>query len=151
MSMNSPFKTTRRVEFSDTDAAGIMHFSAFFRFMEQAEHDLLRSQGLSVVMNDDITGAGGGKLSWPRVHAHCDYRAPAHYEDVLEIEVTITRLGEKSASYSFRFSNAGVELATGEITSVCCRIGGGQRPQSVEIPGWFREKLLPFISSPGDG
>lgn len=149
--MTTPFRTTRRVEFSDTDAAGIMHFSAFFRFMEQAEHDLLRSQGLSVVMSDDVTHSGGGKLSWPRVHAHCDFRSPAHYEDVLDIEVTLSRLGEKSASYSFRFTLGGRELATGEITSVCCRIVAGQRPQSVEIPDWFRSKLLPFVSSPADG
>ena len=149
--MTIPFRTTRRVEFSDTDAAGIMHFSAFFRFMEQAEHDLLRSLDLSVVMNDDVTQSGGGKLSWPRVHAHCDFRSPAHYEDVLDIDVTITRLGEKSASYSFRFTLGERELATGEITSVCCRIVAGQKPESVEIPAWFRATLLPFVKSPADG
>lgn len=149
--MSTPFRTTRRVEFSDTDAAGIMHFSAFFRFMEQAEHDLLRSQNLSVVMVDDIAQAGGGKLSWPRVHAHCDFRSPAHYEDVLDIEVSIGRLGEKSVAYQFRISGNGRELATGEITSVCCRIVAGQPPQSVEIPAWFRAKLLPFVVSAADG
>lgn len=149
--MTTPFRTTRRVEFSDTDAAGIMHFSAFFRFMEQAEHDLLRAQELSVVMSDDIANASGGKLSWPRVHAHCDFRSPAHYEDVLEIEVSIGRLGEKSAEYQFRFMLDGKELATGEITSVCCRIIAGQPPQSVAIPDWFRAKLLPFVVSAADG
>lgn len=149
--MATPFRTTRRVEFSDTDAAGIMHFSAFFRFMEQAEHDLLRAQDLSVVMSDEVTQSGGGKLSWPRVHAHCDYRAPAHYEDVVDIEVTLTRLGEKSASYSFRFTSGGRELATGEITSVCCRIVAGQPPQSVEIPAWFRKQLLPFVDESPQG
>jgi acyl-CoA thioester hydrolase len=149
--MATTFHTTRRVEFSDTDAAGIMHFAAFFRYMEQAEHDLLRSVGLSVVMNDEITQAGGGKLSWPRVHAHCDYRAPAHYEEVLDIEVWLSRLGEKSASYSFRFAHDGRELATGEITSVCCRFVAGQKPQSVEIPGWFRARLLPYVRSTGEG
>lgn len=149
--MTTPFQTSRRVEFSDTDAAGIMHFSAFFRFMEQAEHDLLRSQDLSVVMVDDVAQTGGGKLSWPRVHAHCDFRSPAHYEEVLDIDVTIGRLGEKSASYQFRFTLNGKELATGEITSVCCRIVAGQPPQSVEIPAWFRAKLLPFVVSAADG
>lgn len=146
--MSIPFKTSRRVEFSDTDAAGIMHFSAFFRFMEQAEHDLLRSLGLSVVMSDDVTDAGGGRLSWPRVHSHCDFRVPAHYEDVVEIDVSITRLGEKSATYSFRFELAGRELATGKITSVCCRIVASKPPQSVAIPEWFRAKLIPFVVSP---
>jgi acyl-CoA thioester hydrolase len=149
--MTTPFCTSRRVEFSDTDAAGIMHFSAFFRFMEQAEHDLLRSLGLSVVMNDDVAQSGGGKLSWPRVHAHCDFRSPAHYEDVLDIDVTISRLCEKSANYTFQFSLNGKPLATGEITSVCCRIVSGQPPQSVAIPAWFRAKLLPFVVSATDG
>ena len=44
----TPFTTTRRVEFGDTDMAGIMHFANFFRFMEAAEPDFLRSLGLSV-------------------------------------------------------------------------------------------------------
>jgi acyl-CoA thioester hydrolase len=149
--MTASFRTSRRVEFSDTDAAGIMHFSAFFRFMEQAEHDLLRSQALSVVMQDEVTREGGGKLSWPRVHAHCDFRSPAHYEDEVAIEVWIARLGEKSVSYQFRFLLDDRELATGEITSVCCRLIPGQPPQSVAIPDWFRAKLLPFVLSATEG
>src|SRR5260221_14772436 len=44
------FKHTRRVEFSDTDMAGIMHFSNFFRFMEATETAFMRSLGLSVVL-----------------------------------------------------------------------------------------------------
>ena len=39
------FKQTRRVEFSDTDMAGIMHFSNFFHFMEATEAAFLRSLG----------------------------------------------------------------------------------------------------------
>ena len=43
------FKVVRRVEFSDTDMAGIMHYSNFFRFMETAEHGFFRSLGFSIV------------------------------------------------------------------------------------------------------
>lgn len=132
--MPEPFRTTRRVEFSDTDAAGIAHFASFFRYMEQAEHELLRSVGLSV--HDHTTGIG-----WPRVSAKCDYRTAARFEDVLDIAVTIARLGEKSATYTFRFTRAGQEIATGEITSVCCRLGDGGLPVSIAIPSSFREKL----------
>ena len=46
--MGKVFKTRRRVEFRDTDMAGIVHFSVFFAYMEQAEHELLRSLGLGV-------------------------------------------------------------------------------------------------------
>jgi acyl-CoA thioester hydrolase len=145
--MSTIFRTTRRVEFSDTDAAGMMHFVAFFRMMEQAEHELLRSVGLSVVMHDD-----GGQMSWPRVVARCEFAAAARFEDVLEIEVRIARLGQRSLTYAHRFLRAGQLLASGEVTSVCCHIREGARPESMPIPSMFAEKLRPFAivsSSPG--
>ena len=138
--MATSFVTTRRVEFSDTDAAGIVHFVAFFRMMEQAEHDLLRSVGLSVVAGDDA-----GTISWPRVNASCEFEAAARFEDLLEIEVRIARLGNKSVTYAHRISRAGQPLAAGEITSVCCRLRAGQPPEPIQIPAWFADKLRPFV------
>ena len=41
-------RLTRRVQFYETDAAGIVHFSWFFRYMEEAEHALWREAGLSI-------------------------------------------------------------------------------------------------------
>src|SRR5437763_9104534 len=141
--MGTAFVTTRRVEFSDTDAAGIAHFAAFFRMMEQAEHDLLRSVGLSVVMHDS-----GGTVSWPRVSAKCDFSAAARFEDVVRIEVRITRLGKRSVTYAHRFLLDGAELATGEITAVCCRIEDGKPPKSIDIPAAMAKKLKSFAASP---
>ncbi len=92
----SSFRTTRRVEFRDTDMAGIMHFSAFFTTLESVEHEFLRSLGLSVVMEDD-----SGPLGWPRVSASCDFQGAVKFEDVLDIELSIARLGEKSVTYEF--------------------------------------------------
>jgi acyl-CoA thioester hydrolase len=134
--MTQPFRTTRRVEFVHTDAAGIIHFTALFEFMEQAEHELLRSRDLSVFMNDDE-----GIISWPRVAAKCEFQSAARFEDVLEIEVGIARLGEKSITYAFRFRSEGNDVASGEITSVCCRMTDQSPPQPIPIPAWFREKL----------
>jgi 4-hydroxybenzoyl-CoA thioesterase/acyl-CoA thioester hydrolase len=137
--MPSAFVTSRRVEFSDTDAAGIMHFVAFFRMMEQAEHELLRSVGLSVVMHD-----AAGTLSWPRVGAKCDFTAAVRFEDVLEIAVSIARLGKTSITYRHRFSHEGQAVATGEMTAVYCRMADGQKPQSLEIPQGIADKLRAF-------
>ena len=64
--MPTSFRTSRLVEFSDTDMAGIMHFSAFFRYMEAAEHELLRNLGFSVYCEID-----GVPISFPRVAASC--------------------------------------------------------------------------------
>jgi 4-hydroxybenzoyl-CoA thioesterase/acyl-CoA thioester hydrolase len=140
--MATTFVTTRRVEFSDTDAAGITHFAAFFRMMEQAEHELLRSVGLSVVMHD-----AAGKISWPRVHAKCDFQSAARFEELLEIEVRIARLGKSSVTYSHRFLRNGEQLATGEITAVCCRIREGKPPKSIAIPVALAKKLKPFVAA----
>jgi 4-hydroxybenzoyl-CoA thioesterase/acyl-CoA thioester hydrolase len=134
--MSEPFRTTRRVEFCHTDAAGIAHFAAFFEFMEQAEHELLRSRDLSVFMNDDA-----GIISWPRVAAKCDFQSAARFEDVLEIQVRISRLGEKSITYAFAFCREDTSIAHGELTSVCCRMTDQAPPQPIAIPDWFRTKL----------
>jgi acyl-CoA thioester hydrolase len=43
-----PFITTHRVEFFETDLAGIVHFANYYRFMEQAEHAFFRALGLKI-------------------------------------------------------------------------------------------------------
>lgn len=139
--MSTAFITTRRVEFSDTDAAGIMHFVAFFRMMEQAEHDLLRSVGLSVISHD-----GEAVLSWPRIAAKCEFRSAARFEDVLQIEVRISRLGTTSITFAHRFTHGDREIATGEIAIVCCRMPAGAPPQPMPIPAAIAEKLRPFAA-----
>jgi acyl-CoA thioester hydrolase len=143
------FKTSRRVEFRDTDAAGIMHFSVFFLYMEEAEHELLRSAGLSVVIDETAGGEVRRILTWPRVHCECDYSFPLKFEETVEIGVSITRLGEKSVSYLFEFDQEGEKIATGKVTAVCCRIVGTSHPKSVVIPDEIRAKLAPFVSPPG--
>jgi acyl-CoA thioester hydrolase len=140
--MTTAFVTTRRVEFSDTDAAGIMHFAAFFRMMEQAEHDLLRSVALSVVQHD-----AEGTLSWPRVNAKCDFSEAARFEDLLTIEVRVARLGQRSVTYAHQFLRDGRTLASGEITAVCCRLQPHGPPKSQPIPAAIAVKLRPYVAS----
>ena len=138
--MNVPFRVSRRVEFCDTDAAGIAHFSVFFLYMEQSEHELLRQLGLSVVHRDDE-----GLISWPRVQASCQYEGSVKFEDVLEITVHIDRLGERSVSYAFDFVHDGRRIAAGKTTAVCCRVQPGGGLRSIPIPEWMAGKLREFM------
>jgi acyl-CoA thioester hydrolase len=135
------FRTTRRVEFRDTDMAGIMHFSAFFTVLESVEHEFLRSLGLSVVMSD-----AEGPFGWPRVSASCDFKGAVKFEDVLDIELVIVRLGEKSVTYQFAVDHAGRRIAEGKIVAVCCRLRHGEPPQGIAIPAATAEKLRPFVA-----
>jgi 4-hydroxybenzoyl-CoA thioesterase/acyl-CoA thioester hydrolase len=134
--MPTPFHTSRFVEFSDTDMAGIVHFSAFFRYMEAAEHELLRNLGFSVYSQID-----GVPVSFPRVAARCEFHSPVKCEDVLEIDVSVNRVGTKSVTYGFEFSLAGRDVASGEMTSVCCRVPHGEPPVSIPIPAAIGDKL----------
>jgi YbgC/YbaW family acyl-CoA thioester hydrolase len=123
------FTTRRRIEFADVDMAGIVHFSRYFVFMETAEHLFLDAAGTSVAVEHE-----GHQLGWPRVAAACEYKSAAHFGDTLEIRVRVQRKGVKSMTYEFSFRCDEREVASGSMTSVCCRLlpGGGLR--SIPIP-----------------
>jgi YbgC/YbaW family acyl-CoA thioester hydrolase len=133
--MPSEFSITHRVQFGETDLAGIVHFSNFFRMMEEVEHAFFRSLGLSVVMRHD-----GLEIGWPRVSVACEYSGSARFEDELELKFRITRLGDKSMTFEVDFLLKEQRIATGKVTTVCCVLeNGGMR--SIAIPAGIRAKL----------
>lgn len=134
--MASEFRTTRRIEFEDTDAARIAHFSRFHVFMEQAEHAFLRSLGLSVHMELE-----GRRLGWPRLAASCEFLEPVRFEDEVEIHLTVKRKGEKSMTYAVEFSRGGRPVARGEITSVCCECEEDGSLKAIPIPEAFASRI----------
>ncbi len=138
------FRTTRRVEFSETDAAGIMHFAVFFEWLEQAEHALLRALGFSVVSEFE-----GKLLSWPRVSAQCDFVSPVRFEDVVDIELSVARIGNSSVTYRGNFLHRGQRVAKAECITVCCKVEPGERFESVPIPSSIALALETYcVSSP---
>lgn len=133
--MPKEFTITRRVQFSETDMAGVMHFSNYFRWMEEVEHALFRSMGLSIVQPHE-----GGTLSWPRVRVSCEYFGPVRFEDEVEMHLVITDIGEKSVTYETIFSLQGKRVARGRIKMVCCLMKDGTF-SSTPIPGFLRSLL----------
>jgi len=135
-----PFRYLRRVEFGDTDMAGIMHFSNFFRFMEAAETAFLRNLGASVAWQTPA-----GRFGFPRVSAACDYQWPARFEDDLTITVGIEKLGRSSVSYIHEFSCGGRTIAVGRITSVFCTHDGDHGMKSQSLPPALRAAMEPYL------
>lgn len=134
------FKVTRRVEFSETDMAGIMHYSNYFRFMETAEHAFYRALGFSVVSQNIDPPIG-----FPRVHAECDFKKPLRFEDLVEIHLLVREKKSKSITYSFRFgkvSAAAVEnVAQGIVTVVCVTRNSNGDMSAVPIPAAIADKI----------
>jgi YbgC/YbaW family acyl-CoA thioester hydrolase len=133
------FKHTHRVEFAETDMAGIVHFSNFFRMMEATEHAFFRSLGFSIHAHEaDAT------IGWPRVSAACDYRAPLRFEEEAEIHLIVTEVRSRSIRYQFIFRKLGdgAEIARGSVAAVCAtvdKITGKLVP--VMIPDRIRERI----------
>jgi 4-hydroxybenzoyl-CoA thioesterase/acyl-CoA thioester hydrolase len=89
----------------------------------------------------------GQKISWPRVNANCNYRRAIKFEEMIDVEVSVARIGTKSVTYDFAFSREGNPVADGSITVVCCKFEHGKKPESIETPADFVEKLKPFLKA----
>jgi len=130
------FRTLRRVEFSDTDMAGIVHFAKFFLWMEHVEQEFLRSIGLSVSMIWE-----GERIGFPRVSASCDYLSPVTFEDVMDVELSIVKIGTKSISYDFAFSKETRPVASASLVTCCVGKIANQKLAGIPIPATFRARL----------
>jgi acyl-CoA thioester hydrolase len=135
------FSYQRLVEFADTDLAGIMHFSNFFRFVECAEHAFWRSLGYRV-----HTSNGADHQGWPRLEVSCKYHKPARFEQTLEINLRIEEIRTSSLRYSFWIFGAGdperASIATGMCSIIHVDIDTSAHAiKKSPIPAELRQKL----------
>lgn len=135
------FKLTRRVEFVETDMAGIMHFSNFFLLMEAAEAAFFRHLGLSLCPQGSSDGIG-----WPRVHVECDFKHPLRFEDEVEVHLLVDEKKPKSLTYVFVFRKLNgspvLEVARGRVVTVCtARHGSEGTIAAVPIPAAIAEAI----------
>jgi len=135
------FIHSRQVEFHETDLAGIVHFSNFFRYMEAAEHAFFRSLGLSIHQR-----YGGKTIGWPRIRAECTYYNPLKLEDLVETHLWVTEIGSRKISYGFVLRRVNVdppvEAAKGSFTNICVAFDDRDGTmESVPIPDEILEKI----------
>jgi YbgC/YbaW family acyl-CoA thioester hydrolase len=128
-----------RVEFVDTDMAGMAHFSSYFRYMEATEHAFIRSLGFSIVMWEQF------KVGWPRVRVACEYTAPLRFEDDVEVHLRVREKKERSLTYDFVFRRVkpepALEVARGSVTTVCVSRDGTGVMKAVPIPEAVAQKI----------
>jgi acyl-CoA thioester hydrolase len=123
----SEYRLRRRVQFHETDAAGIVHFSCFFRYMEEAEHALWRDAGLSIHPPES-------EIGWPRIAASCDFHAVLRFEDEFDVWIRVADLTRKTMRYTFELARGATKIATGTISIACVRRRPGEPMQAIEIP-----------------
>ena len=138
--MSSEFHYRRLVQFAETDLAGIVHFSTMFRYMEEAEHAMWRSVGLTIADRDGLFG-------WPRLSAAMEFRSPARFEDELDIVVRIAALKTRTIDYEFVLSCGATLVAAGSIICICARKQPNGSMRATPIPAEIADKLRPFVKS----
>jgi len=100
----------RRIEWIDTDAAGIYHWTTALRLAEAAEAELHTALGIA----DRTFG------STPRVHVECDYIAPLRFNDLVDVRLDVADVGRTSVTYDVELTLDGAVVARGRI--VACHL-----------------------------
>lgn len=99
--------TSLRVRFCETDLMGIVHHGSYLVYFEAGRVEWLRRRGVTYAE----WAARGVHL--PVVEAQLHYRSPARFDDVLEIETTLSQLRTVSMKFSYRVLREGKVLAEG--------------------------------------
>jgi len=130
----------RRVEFAETDAAGMAHFSAFFRWMEEAEHAVWRSAGLNI-------WESGENLSWPRISAKFDFKAPLRFQDEFEVHTEMGAVTRSTIQWAHVVMRGDEVIGNGTVTAVCVRKQPDGTIKSSEIPADLISRLRSALAS----
>jgi len=118
-----------RVAFPDTDTSGRIHFTAMLRYFESAEIEFLRALGFRYREHPEAR--------FPRVRVECEYRAAVGFDDELDIEVAVKRVGTSSYTLDFVALKDGAAVANGSLVVVCVGPPGHAQP----LPRSLKEAL----------
>jgi YbgC/YbaW family acyl-CoA thioester hydrolase len=115
---NPTISAEKTVEFAETDAAGLVHYSNYLRYVEIAERALFEKIDAAL-----LTDLGHTLSGYPRTRVKCDYSAPLRFGDRIRIELSVTSVGEKSLGYRFRIlkkidADNWTRAAKGELITV---------------------------------
>lgn len=131
----------RTVEFAETDAAGLLHFSNYFRFVEVAERALFEQWQVPL-----LDEQGGQLYGFPRVRVDCDYSAPLRFSDRVEISLELGKWSSRSIEWKFRIKRLTPGprelVAKGSMTTVCAKLDRNSgRIESTSLPDSLHHAL----------
>lgn len=134
-----PFSIEHRVPWPDVDLVGVVYFARFLSYFEMAEVEWMRSQEIDYERLLDKE-----KIWMPRVSAHCDYKSPAKFGDLLSIEMKLGRLGRSSFKLDYKAYRLPerTHLADGYIVAAAV---SQSNFKAVPLPGELREALQTMV------
>jgi YbgC/YbaW family acyl-CoA thioester hydrolase len=128
------FTYRRRVQFAETDLAGIVHFSVMFLYMEEAEHALWRAAGLSIADR-------ASEYAWPRLAASMEFRNPLRFEEEFDVQLQISAIRTRMIEYACTIVRDQTVIASGTMTAACARTQPDGTMKAAELPAHLVDRL----------
>lgn len=100
----------RAIRFSDTDAAGVAHFSRLLVMVEEAVHDFFKSRQVAVL--DTASG-------WPFVSIHADYTGGCRFHEEITVTLGVEKIGNSSLEISFEATKADGSVCFRGVSTLC--------------------------------
>jgi acyl-CoA thioester hydrolase len=137
--MRPPFKFSARtrVGFSDTDAQGIVYYGRYLPYFDLARVEYHRKLGL---LDMEIGGEG---VEFVMRALTVEYHAPAVFDDEIEVDVRVARIGNTSATYEFAAYRARDDVLMVNASQTLVLVDLAER-QACPIPEVFRETITSF-------
>lgn len=133
--------STRRIEFSETDMAGLVHFSNFFKYMETAERDFFEAAGVDLIRTKP-----GELVGWPRARAECKFSAPLRFGETIDIHLAVKAVKDRAIDFQFRIlrhnpDGSRTQCGKGQMTTVFTSLNPEGALSSAELPAHVRERI----------
>ncbi|MEO8557580.1 MAG: tol-pal system-associated acyl-CoA thioesterase [Rhodospirillales bacterium] len=129
-----------RVFYEDTDAAGIVYYANYLKFVERARTEMMRLQGFE---HSQIRDAE--QINWTVRRCTIDYRKPARLDDRLLVASRIVALGGASLDIEQMVYSADGKLLVSALLKLACMRANG-RP--ARLPQGLRKRLQTAESAP---
>ncbi len=127
----TPHRYEYQVIFGDTDQMGVVYYANYLRFFEGARASYWRALGKSYKDLEDA------QVAMPVIEAHCNYKRPAHYEDLLAVDVSVSDVRAASLRFVYSVHCGPALLAEGYTRHAV--IGPNGKPRA--LPDFMRALL----------
>jgi len=129
-----------KIKLHETDAAGLLFFSNQFKIIHDAYESLLEKIGFGFA---ELIKEKSYFL--PIVHSESDYKAPLFVGDLIEIQITVAKIGKTSFTFAYKIFNTSHKLVgTGETVHVTMDKASQKK---IPLPQDFRQKIEDLYTS----
>jgi len=122
----------KKIYYHDTDSGGVVYYANYLKFLEEARTEAMKGVGL------EIKALVEKGIQFVVRRQEIDYKSPACYGDILEVETWISAISAAQLTFEARIKNQEDRLISNAKTLLAC-VDSSLKPQA--IPQELKDKL----------